>query len=167
MRYSTLLLTTTLLLAGCTTTPTKQPVCSGNTLRSCQPVIYFDEGSTNLKPEARQNLSWVYEKMIRFPKKYVRVVGHTDSVGEPDKNLGLSKARAKAVRDYLVARGIKKDRVITAFAGEAEPLCYTDSCRELNRRAELKMFTPNGGWEPVNWDSLHPSKWERPFSEEE
>lgn len=160
MRYTTLLLTTTLLLAGCAGTPTKQPVCSGNTLRNCQPVIYFDVGKTDLKDEARENLNWVYEKMVRFPKKYVRVVGHTDSVGEADKNLVLSKSRAKAVRDYLVARGISKDRIITAFAGEAQPLCFKDSCREVNRRAELQMFTPNGGWEPVG-------NWVFPFSGEE
>ena len=167
MRYTTLLLATTFLLAGCAGVPTKQPVCSGNTLRDCQPVVYFDEGQTVLKSESKKNLDWAYEKMVRFPKKYVKVIGHADFAGEADKNLVLSKARANAVKNYLVKKGINKDRIFITFEGESDPLCYQDSCREVDRRAELHMFTPNGGWDPVDWESLKPANWKRLFSEEE
>ena len=130
-----------LLLTGCMV---KQPEavepCSGNTLRGCQPVIYFAEGSSKIEQNETQNLAWALEKLKRFPERYVRIVGYTDSAGQPDKNFVLAKDRALAVKKYFVDNGIKSDRIITSFKGEFDSVCTVEACRHLNRRAELEIF---------------------------
>ena len=154
MRYSVLLLMTSCLLAGCTSTPKEVPACSGNTLRGCKPVVYFASGSSALSGEAKSNLDWVYEKLIRFPRENVTVTGYTDSVGDAERNFSLSKQRAAAVKDYFVKKGIASDRIDVAFQGEFEPVCTKANCQYLNRRVELALSKPNSGWVPVDWKEV-------------
>ena len=145
MKSKTFLLAFALFMGGCVATPTKQPVCSGNLLRGCQPVVYFNLNSVYLTPDTKANLDWAFEKMKRWPEKHMSVVGHTDAYGYPDKNLVLSKKRAQVVKEYLVNKGINPDRITTSFKGEMEPVCSKTACQELNRRVEVKIQTPNSG----------------------
>ena len=154
MHYSVLLSATALLLAGCVSQPTEEPVCKGNTLRGCRPVVYFDTGSALLTKKAKSNLDWAYNKMVRFPREHVVVTGYADSAGDAGRNFVLSKQRAMAVRDYFVKKGIEADRITVAFQGEFEPVCTKAVCQHLNRRAELDLSKPNGGWEPVDWEKI-------------
>jgi len=154
MNSKLLFLTSALLIAGCTTKqPEQAPTCTGNTLRGCQPVIYFAEGSSKLEWKETQNLAWALEKLKRFPKKQVRIIGYTDSVGQPDKNFVLSKDRALAVKKYFVNNGIEADRITTAFRGEFDPVCTVDSCRHLNRRAEVEIGIPYER-KSIDWDKI-------------
>jgi len=145
MQKSVLFLMTSLLLAGCTSTPKEAPVCSGNTLRGCQPVIYFDTGSSALDQKAKANLDWAYEKMVRFPRERVTISGYTDAVGNFESNFSLSERRASAVKDYLVAKGIESNRIDVAFHGEQDPVCSSSDCLNLNRRVELELYKPDTG----------------------
>ena len=153
MRYSGLFLAT-VLLAGCASQPTKAPICTGNTLRGCQPVVYFSSGSTVLTQETKSNLDWAYEKMIRFPRENMIAIGYTDSLGDAKSNFSLAKKRAQAVKNYLVKKGIEADRIAVAFQGEFDPVCTKSDCQHLNRRVELKLSKPNGGWEPIDWEKI-------------
>ncbi len=150
MRYSAIVLTSALILAACATVPEEVPTCTGNTLRGCQPVVYFAEGSDKLEWKDNETLAWAYDKMQRFPKKHIKVTGYTDSVGTPDHNLVLSKNRALSVKKYFTERGIDPDRIVTDFKGEADPVCVTRDCHGLNRRAELDIFTFNGGYPVID-----------------
>jgi len=69
----------------------------------------------------------------------VRLEGHTDNTGKPDDNLRLSKERAEAVRNYLVGRGVKAERVETVGFGATHPMASnkTEEGRRLNRRVEF------------------------------
>ena len=154
MNSKTLFLISSLLLIGCTTKqPEQVPACSGNTLRGCQPVVYFAEGSSKIEWKETQNLAWALEKLKRFPKKHVKVTGYTDSVGTAERNWGLSKDRALAVRKYFVDNGIEADRIVIDFKGESDPVCTVDSCRSLNRRAELDLAIPYE-LKSVDWDKV-------------
>lgn len=135
-----------LLISACVATPVKQPVCSGNLLKGCQPTLYFNLNSVYLTPDTKQNLDWTYEKLKRWPQKHVLIVGHADSFGYPDKNLVLSKMRALAAKEYLVNKGVDADRITVSFKGEMEPICSKPACQELNRRVEVKIHTPNFGF---------------------
>lgn len=148
MRHKFILLTSALLLTACANDPQKAPTCSGNTLRGCQPVVYFDEGSYDLTWGNTETLVWALQKMQRFPRESIKVVGYTDSVGSPEKNLVLAKNRALAVKKYFTSKDIDPDRVVIDFKGESDPVCVKDNCRALNRRAELTLFKPNGGVDP-------------------
>lgn len=142
------------LLSACTTRTGEISVCTGNTLRGCQPVVYFDMGSTVLTTKAKSNLNWVYDKMVRFPRENITAIGYTDSVGNAESNFMLSKQRAKVVKDYLVKKGISADRIDIAFRGEFDSVCTKTDCQYLNRRVELKLSKPNGGWQPLDWEKI-------------
>ncbi len=74
----------------------------------------------------------------------IEVQGHTDSVGQPDRNLRLSNARAESVRQALVERGLSRDRLTSRGFGESNPLADngTPEGRAQNRRIEFRVATP-------------------------
>ena len=74
-------------------------------------------------------------------KLKIHLVGHTDDIGSDKSNMKLSKHRVKAVRKYLVDRGITKSRIEISWKGESEPISAenSDIARSKNRRVELKI----------------------------
>ena len=100
-----------------------------------------------------QNLLFEFDESILLPSSFVEldqlaqyldsnkdvgveIYGHTDESGEPDYNLNLSTRRAEAVVDYLLGKGISKDRLTFEGFGETKPLGNDDA---LNRRVEFKL----------------------------
>ena len=71
----------------------------------------------------------------------ISIEGHASAEGEDQHNLLLSKARAEAVRQYLVAKGVAADRLTSVGHGETKPLASNDSeeGREKNRRVEFHI----------------------------
>jgi outer membrane protein OmpA-like peptidoglycan-associated protein len=69
----------------------------------------------------------------------VMIQGHTDDVGDDQKNLILSEDRAKGVKDYLVSLGIDKARLTAKGFGETQPKVANDSeaSRAMNRRTDF------------------------------
>jgi outer membrane protein OmpA-like peptidoglycan-associated protein len=84
-------------------------------------------------------LDFLVRLMKARPKMKVKIEGHTDNVGDVDRNLQLSDYRAEAVRQYMVRRGISRDRLYTIGYGEGRPTASneTDEGRRLNRRTEF------------------------------
>ena len=77
--------------------------------------------------------------MAADPSMSGRIVGHTDSQGGADSNMALSRNRAKAVYDALVAAGVSSSRLSYDGQGENSPIASNDSAagRAQNRRVEL------------------------------
>ena len=73
--------------------------------------------------------------------KKVRIEGHTDNTGAADFNTKLSQGRAKAVRDYLVKKGVAADRLEAKGFGPTQPIGdnKTAAGREANRRVEFEI----------------------------
>ena len=71
----------------------------------------------------------------------VSIEGHASDEGEDKHNLLLSKARAEAVRAYLVSKGVSTERMTSTGYGETRPLVSndTDAGREQNRRVEFHI----------------------------
>ena len=67
------------------------------------------------------------------------MIGHTDSSGDEEFNMALSRRRAESVRDLLVAAGFTPAVIRTTFHGEGNPLIQTaDNVHEpINRRVEV------------------------------
>lgn len=74
--------------------------------------------------------------------KHVRVEGHTDNVGKPEKNLDLSQRRAANVRSFLIKEGIDGERLQAVGYGQEKPVDNnkTASGRENNRRVEFVIL---------------------------
>jgi outer membrane protein OmpA-like peptidoglycan-associated protein len=80
-------------------------------------------------------------RLLADPRLRVRVAGHADASGSRASNLDLSKQRASAVLDYLVAAGVPADRVTAEAYGDTRPVAgnLTPRGRSLNRRVELVL----------------------------
>jgi OOP family OmpA-OmpF porin len=68
----------------------------------------------------------------------VTVIGFTDSTGDADYNMDLSKRRAQAVSDYLATIGVPADKIRTLGRGENDPIASNNTAegRAQNRRVE-------------------------------
>lgn len=104
--------------------------------------IFFDFDKATLRPESKAELERVFQLLKENPKMKVRLAGHTDSMGSDDYNQRLSEARAKAVYEYLIQRGISADRLSYIGYGESRPIDTndTDEGRQNNRRVELEIL---------------------------
>jgi outer membrane protein OmpA-like peptidoglycan-associated protein len=69
------------------------------------------------------------------------MTGHTDALGDEATNLALSRARAQAAVDYMVANGLPPERVVARGVGEAEPVATNDTPegQQANRRIEASV----------------------------
>ncbi len=100
------------------------------------PTVLFKLGKAELLPEAIPALDQLAAELKARPTLQLRILGHTDRVGEPDKNQLLSEQRAAAVKDYLVQAGIAADRLSPTGYGDARPLFASPDAR--NRRVEVE-----------------------------
>jgi outer membrane protein OmpA-like peptidoglycan-associated protein len=106
------------------------------------PHIYFEFGSANINAESKKNLEkWVL--LLKSQKNIkISIEGHTDNVGSEAFNKILSEKRVAIVKQFLVARGIKAERVKIIGFGEAHPIetNETDEGRSKNRRVEINIL---------------------------
>lgn len=100
--------------------------------------VLFSPGSATLKPEARKELDALVKTIkTQHSARSVRVEGYTDS--DPIKkskwpsNEALSQARAEAVRDYLMSKGVSSGRVTAMGMGSAKP----KASKKDSRRVEV------------------------------
>jgi outer membrane protein OmpA-like peptidoglycan-associated protein len=104
--------------------------------------IFFDTGSSALRPESDIELDKLLKMLRENPKLQVEISGHTDDVGNDKSNHSLSVARAQSVVQYLQNKGVDPSRLVAIGYGESQPKVKNDSeqNRQLNRRIELKVL---------------------------
>lgn len=104
--------------------------------------ILFDFNSYQLKPDAIKFLDTIYSVLSGMDYRKIVVEGHTDNIGSPEYNLKLSKERAQAVANYLIAKGIPKEKIAVIGYGKSKPLYPNDTeeHRAKNRRVEIKVL---------------------------
>jgi outer membrane protein OmpA-like peptidoglycan-associated protein len=104
--------------------------------------VHFDVNKASLRPasfKALDNLAYVLK--IKNDIK-VEIAGHTDSDGDDMENMKLSQARAESVINYLITKGIAKDRLVAVGYGETEPIADNDTAfgKQENRRTEARIL---------------------------
>lgn len=101
--------------------------------------ISFATNSAQLEPRLRPILDQFAQGLNEQPGLEVMIVGHADSTGNDAINDPLSLARARSVRDYLVARGVDGRIIATEGRGSHEPIASNDTAagRAQNRRVEI------------------------------
>jgi len=101
--------------------------------------VNFQTGKATLLPASQGMLDQVAHSLIDNPDVNVEVGGHTDNVGSEATNLRLSQARADAVREYLIGKGVPAERITAKGYGEGNPVASnaTVAGRASNRRVEL------------------------------
>jgi OmpA-OmpF porin, OOP family len=103
--------------------------------------VFFASGSSKLLPKSYASLNEVVKLLKSDESLLIDVSGHTDASGKEDKNQILSEARAKAVKDYLVSKGIAEGRLASAGFGSTKPVAdnKTAAGKAKNRRTELSV----------------------------
>lgn len=106
--------------------------------------ISFATGRSDISPSFSPILNRFATTLNQNTATTVTIVGHTDSTGNDAINNPLSLDRANSARDYLVSRGVSRQRVTTDGRGAYEPIASNgnESGRARNRRVEIYVAEP-------------------------
>ncbi|WP_395526091.1 OmpA family protein [Acinetobacter variabilis] len=105
-------------------------------------IIEFESGSAILAASGVQILDEMAVVLKRVRGKKVKILGHTDSSGDADKNIILSQQRADAVKTYLIHKNIPAESLSTEGLGSNKPVAdnTTVEGRKKNRRIEFEVL---------------------------
>jgi len=101
--------------------------------------VNFAFDSAVLKPNAKENIDKAVAHIQKMSDETFELLGHTDSIGTEEYNLGLSQRRADAVRNAMIELGVAPERLTARGYGESKPIATnsTKEGRAENRRVEL------------------------------
>jgi OOP family OmpA-OmpF porin len=104
--------------------------------------IYFEFGKAVIQQASFPVLDEAASVLAEYPDLRIRIAGHTDSKGTPERNLELSQQRAQAVADYLINKGVETNRIESVGHGEDQPIAPNDTeqGRKQNRRIEFEIL---------------------------
>ncbi len=111
--------------------------------------VLFAENSSVLAPAAQAELAAIAEDVMAGETAPIKIVGHTDGLGEGDYNIQLGLERAEAVAEALIEHGVAAEQIAASSEGEGALLCAetrpdgTDDpdCRARNRRVTITYTT--------------------------
>ena len=105
--------------------------------------IYFQFDRSTILQQSYKELTNLVNMMRDNPKMRIEIGGHTDDQGSASYNLRLSESRAKAVADYLTAKGIDPKRLQYRGYGKKHPIAEnsTEEGQAKNRRVEIKILS--------------------------
>lgn len=104
--------------------------------------IFFDPSKAILKAESFAELDRVADFLAKNTDIKVEIAGHTDNVGKAASNLKLSKNRAQSVADYIIKKGISKEKIVAKGYGFTKPVATnaTKAGKAQNRRVEFTIL---------------------------
>lgn len=125
--------------------------------------IFFDFNRSHLKSTSLQQLDALYDILVQHPTYKAELHGHTDWIGSDDFNEQLARRRAYKARNYLLERGISRERLLPLAFGEHNPIARNstpdgrdnEEGRKLNRRVEIRIIDANG---EILWDAVEDIK---------
>lgn len=110
--------------------------------------IYFDLDQWEITPKAEKQIAILLHVLQQNPELKLEIKSHTDSRATAAYNLELSNKRALATLNWLVAKGIEANRIISKGLGENEPINHcvdgvscTEEEHQMNRRSEFIVGT--------------------------
>jgi len=112
--------------------------------------VFFATKSAQIQTEAFVVLGSLVQALNKYPEIRVLAEGHASGEGDRKRELGLAQARADATRAFLIALGIRPDRIeVQAFSSERpiEPN-VGPRARDRNRRVVFKLLPPGASTQP-------------------
>jgi len=104
--------------------------------------LEFATGKDIIKKVSYASLNDLAKLMVEHKTDWkLKLSGHTDNQGDAAKNMKLSEKRSKAVKAYLVKKGVPVDNIATEWFGSTVPIAdnNTEAGRQKNRRVEMKV----------------------------
>ena len=108
--------------------------------------LQFLPNESIIQKESYPQLDEVFNFLTRNPSLIVEIGGHTNLLIDENMSIKLSGDRARAVTDYLVNKGIARDRLVSKGYGKAKPILKENSAaaNKVNQRVEIKILSNNG-----------------------
>ncbi|SEJ05246.1 OmpA family protein, partial [Flavobacterium terrigena] len=107
-------------------------------------AIYFEYDKSNITAQGAEELDKLVRVMNEHPNMVIDAKSHTDSRGSDNYNLRLSDRRAKSTVQYIISKGIAKNRITGSGMGETQPKVSCTECTEeehaQNRRSEFLII---------------------------
>ena len=103
--------------------------------------VFFDTGKSDIRSESNTELDRLVKLLKDVPGLKIELSGHTDNTGSAQNNIKLSQARADAVVNYLVNKGIQRSRLTAKGYGSDRPVDTNSTAagRQNNRRTEFEI----------------------------
>jgi hypothetical protein len=112
-------------------------------------MIFYDLDKSFLRPEGKVELDKLVVYMLSHPELTVELSSHTDSRESDEYNIKLSQRRSNSCVNYIIAKGIPKEKIVAKGYGETRLINHcsngvdcTEEEHQLNRRTELKILLP-------------------------
>lgn len=104
--------------------------------------LEFETGKDIIKEASLPSLTELANVLKKKSTWGLQISGHTDNVGDDQKNMILSKKRAEAVKNFMISQGIDAARLNVLYFGETMPIATNDTPegRQKNRRVEMKII---------------------------
>jgi hypothetical protein len=117
-----------------------------NILKEAFNNLEFEFGNAVIKTESYPYIDELATVLMAQPTWRLDIAGHTDNSGSDKTNMALSKARAEAVKSFLVQKGIAENRINIYYFGESKPIASNDTeeGRAKNRRVEFRIVKSDG-----------------------
>lgn len=104
--------------------------------------FYFESDSFNVTQSHNSGLNYIISELHKNPYYRIQIDGNTDSIGDRNYNVELSKKRIKSISEELISHGIRRDRIKVSAKGEEWPKFNngTDAGKSLNRRVDVLVL---------------------------
>ncbi|MDA3882638.1 MAG: OmpA family protein [Bacteroidales bacterium] len=104
--------------------------------------VNFETNKSELLPESHETLDTLANILFKNKNLHIELYGHTDSTGQEIDNYALSFARAESVLNYLVQKGVSRERLTAIGLGSSEPIApnKTKEGRLTNRRVDFILI---------------------------
>ena len=101
--------------------------------------LLFDFNKANIKPEHVQEINRLAKQLNKYDLHKLKIVGHTDDIGNPEYNQKLSEERAQSVASIFVQQGFKQNDLTVVGRGSSQPFVpnTSDENRASNRRVAV------------------------------
>ena len=98
--------------------------------------LLFDFNKANIKPEHVQEINRLAKQLNKYDLHKLKIVGHTDDIGNPEYNQKLSEERAQSVASIFVQQGFKQNDLTVLGRGSSQPFVpnTSDENSASNRR---------------------------------
>ena len=101
--------------------------------------LLFDFNKANIKPEHVQEINRLAKQLNKYDLHKLKIVGHTDDIGNPEYNQKLSEERAQSVASIFVQQGFKQNDLTAVGRGSSQPFVHntSDENSASNRRVAV------------------------------
>lgn len=110
-----------------------------NLILSMEEHVLFDLDKSQVKNRVKPSLNTLAKALTENPDIRTKIDGYTCNLGSENHNLELSLNRSKAIKEYLITRGVDSNHITVEGYGESEPMTSnaTEEGRSQNRRVEF------------------------------